>query len=482
MHSVRQSIYQSRVTLASVVAGLVLVTAVGLFAQPGETGGNARVLDINGPIGPATRDYLLRGIEAAADEGAPVVILRMDTPGGLVVSTRDIVGGILNARVPVVSWVGPAGSRAASAGTYIFLASHVATMARSTTIGAATPVAMGGDGLPGAPPQEDDSGRDEGGDEGESEDGRGPGEGERPGPSPAGAAERKAIEDAVAWIRSLAERHDRNADWAEQAVRAGATLTDREALDDNVADLGADTLPDLLAALDGRVVTVDGREVTLTTAGLEIIEIEPDWRSELLAVITNPTLAYILFIIGIYGLVLEGYNPGSLVPGVIGGICLILALYAFQVLPVNYAGLALIVLGFALILAELFVPSFGILGIGGVVAVIFGSIILMDTDMPGYVIPTGFLVGVGATAGLLFFGVMYLVVRSQRRGRVSGVDTLIGRPAEVIEDFVGGRGRVHVEGEDWSARSGDSLRHGDSVRIKAVDGLVLEVEATGERQ
>lgn len=473
MNPVRNSACQHTLTRLCLFVGAVLLAA-GLLAQEIPDGG-ARVLDVNGPIGPATRDYLLRGIQDAAADDAPLVILRMDTPGGLVASTRDIVAGILNAEVPVVTWVGPSGSRAASAGTYIFLASHGAAMAGSTTIGAATPVSMGG-GMPGAPAEEEPAGgtgEDDADDSGASE----PAD---TGKQDLSAAERKAVEDAVAWIRSLAERHGRNADWAERAVREGATLTDREALDNNVADLSADTLPALLEALDGRTVEVDGREVTLETAGLAITEIEPDWRSELLAVITNPTLAYILLMIGIYGLLLEGYNPGSLVPGVIGGICLILALYAFQVLPVNYAGLVLMLLGFALILAELFVPSFGILGIGGVAAVIFGSIILMDTDVPGYMIPTGFLVGVSASAALLFFGVMYLVVRSQRRKRVTGVDKLVGENAEVLDDFSNGTGRVHLEGEDWRARSDHMLRQGDTARVTAVDGLMLQVEPTGE--
>lgn len=452
------------------IALAALLLGFPLAAQ--EDRASVHYLQVDGAIGPATTHYLTRGFERAAEADAPAVVIRLDTPGGLDAATRDINKAILASPVPVIIWVSPEGARAASAGTYMLYASHLAAMAPATNLGAATPIQIGG----GMPAPREEPAREDDDEDGDDEDGA-----KEPAPGTA-AAERKAINDAAAYIRGLAELRGRNAEWAERAVREAVSLTSEEALEQNVIDFVAASLDGLLRAADGRTVKTHHGEVTLDTAGRMVERIDPDWRSELLSVITNPTVAYLLMMLGLYGLVLEGYNPGALVPGVVGAICLLLALFAFQVLPVNYAGLALIVLGFALILAELFVPSFGILGIGGVVAVIFGSIILMDTDMPGYVIPTGFLVGVGATAGLLFFGVMYLVVRSQRRGRVSGVDTLIGRPAEVIEDFVGGRGRVHVEGEDWSARSGDSLRHGDSVRIKAVDGLVLEVEATGERQ
>ncbi|MEE4295796.1 MAG: NfeD family protein, partial [Wenzhouxiangella sp.] len=272
--------------------------------------------------------------------------------------------------------------------------------------------------------------------------------------------------------------HGRNAEWAEEAVRNAVSLTASEAADINVIDLVADSLPALLTEIDGREVRMHDGVTVLDTAGASIEVIEQDWRSRFLGVITNPSLAYILLLVGIYGLILEGYNPGALVPGVIGGISLLLALYAFQILPVNYAGLALMVLGFALIAVELFIPSFGILGIGGVLAVVFGSIILMDTDVPGFAINTGLIAGMGLGAALTFFVIVYLAARSHRKPRVSGTEALVGLDAESIADFANGHGRVHVEGEDWSAVGEDAIRNGDTVRISSVDGLTLHVSAT----
>lgn len=415
------------------------------------------ILEIEGAIGPATRDYVVRGIEQAEDEGAAAVVLRMDTPGGLVDSTRDIIRRILNADVPVITWVAPPGAHAASAGTYIHYSAHVAAMAPSTNLGAATPVPLGGIASPGPTDESDE-------DNGESES------------SQPAAGEAKAVEDAVAYIRGLAERHGRNAEWAERAVREAVSLTASEALEQNVADLIAEDIASLLEQLDGREVVVGGATVVLAAAGAGVEEIKPDWRSEFLGVITNPMLAMLLLMIGLYGLLLEGYNPGGMVPGVIGAVCLLLALYALQVLPVNYAGLGLIILGTLLILAELFVPSFGILGIGGVVAAVMGAIILYDTDVPGIAPPRGLIAGVAAAASAAFFGVMYLVVRAQRRPRAIGVETLVGAEAEAVDTFVDGRGRVHIDGEDWSGRSAQPVARGDKVRIARVDGLVLEVE------
>lgn len=448
-----------------ILPGLLCLLAGGWLAaqspDPPENRSGPRVylLEIEGAIGPATRDYVVRGIEQAEDEGATAVVLRMDTPGGLVSSTRDIIRKILNAGVPVVTWVAPPGAHAASAGTYIHYSAHVAAMAPSTNLGAATPVPLGGIPSPGPAG------------EGESDEGDGESESSRPA-----AGDAKAVEDAVAYIRGLAERHGRNAEWAEKAVREAVSLTASEALEQNVADLIADDIASLLEQIDGREVEVGGAAVVLATAGAGVETLEPDWRSEFLGVITNPMLATLLLLIGLYGLLLEGYNPGGLVPGVIGAICLLLALYALQVLPVNYAGLALIVLGTLLILAELFMPSFGILGIGGVVAVVMGAIILYDTGIPGVAPPRGLIAGVAAVASGAFFGIMYLVVRAQRSPRVSGVDILVGQVAEAVDTFVDGRGRVHVNGEDWSSRSARPVARGDKVRIARVDGLVLEVE------
>ncbi|MGR8942496.1 MAG: NfeD family protein, partial [Gammaproteobacteria bacterium] len=302
----------------------------------------------------------------AVDSGAKAVLIVMDTPGGLDTSMRQIIKNIIASPVPVITYVAPGGARAASAGTYILYASHMAAMTPGTNLGAATPVQLI------SPDNLDDQAA------------------EKPAKtSPAGSAAknpmaRKAINDAVAYIRSLAELRGRNADWAEQAVRASASLTAEQALKLNVIDILAADRTDLLKQLNRRTVNVLGRDVILSTGNTTIRAIDPDWRSRLLAVITNPNIAYILMLAGIYGLIFEFSNPGSIIPGTIGGICLLLALYAFQILPVNYAGMALILLGIALMIAEAFVPGFGILGFGGLIAFVIGSVILMDTDAPGF--------------------------------------------------------------------------------------------------
>ena len=444
--------------IATVCAALGLVTA-GSAAMTEEAlprDGVAVLVEIQDAIGPATKEHFLSGLEAAEDQGAGLVLLVLDTPGGLDAAMRDIIQGILNSSVPVVTYVSPSGARAASAGTYILYASHVAAMTPGTNLGAATPVSIGG------PPARDaPAGKD--GDKDSDEP-----------PQPGTAMDRKAINDAVAYIRSLAELRGRNVDWAEAAVRSAASLPAQEALEKGVIDVVAEDIPDLLAQIDGRRLKAGGKEVTLDTAGMIIERFEPGWRIELLSVITNPLVAYGLLIIGLYGLMFEGYNPGAILPGVIGAICLLLGLYALQVLSVNYAGLALVGLGIAMMIAEVFVPSFGALGIGGLAAFVIGSIILMDSDAPGFRVSMGLVGGIATVAGIAMFGTMWLAVKARRKPVTTGTEQLAGAVAEAAEAF-SGRGRVRIFGEEWAAVSDKPVASGQRVRIDRVDGLTLHV-------
>ena len=419
-------------------------------------------LEIKGAIGPATSDYIVKGIAYADEVDAELIIIEMDTPGGLDSAMRDIIKGILNSSVPVVTYVSPSGSRAASAGTYILYASHIAAMAPATNLGAATPVQIGGGEAP-APPTpapDDDNAK----------------EADKSEPQPAHTPmEKKAINDAVAYIRGLAELRNRNGDWAEQAVREAASLNAKEALEKNVIDVVAASVSALLDAIDGRVVKVGDSDQELVTADMTIELFEPDWRTKLLATITNPNIAYMLMLAGIYGLLFEGYNPGAIVPGVVGAICLLLALFAFQILPVNYAGLALILLGVMLIVAEAFVPSFGTLGLGGIAAFVFGSIILLDSDIPGMAIARALIGGVALTASTLLLAMGYLLMRIRRKPAVSGIESMLGTVAEALEDF-DKTGTVFINGERWNARSAVTVKKGEKLQITAVDHLVLEVE------
>jgi membrane-bound serine protease (ClpP class) len=368
----------------------------------------------------------------------------------------------------VVGYVAPSGAHAASAGTYILYACNIAAMAPGTNLGAATPIQIGG--FPGENPAPEP--RDEPAEKGD-EDAEPTGDQPEPAPPTAGMQD-KMVNDAVAYIRSLAQLRRRNADWAEKAVREAASLSATEALEAHAIDLIARDFDDLLAKIDGRTVEVAGGERTVETADAVVVTLEPDWRTELLALITNPNVAYILMLIGIYGIILEFYNPGMVFPGVTGAISLLLALYAFQVLPVNYAGLALIGLGLALMIAEMLVPSFGALGIGGVVAFVVGSIMLMDTDAPGFGISWQVVGGVSLTAASLLLLMMWMLARSQRRPVVTGEEEMIGSRARVV-DWHGQEGRVHLHGEVWRARGPAGLAPGQEVKVKAIEGLTLEV-------
>ena len=422
----------------------------------------AILLDIQGPIGPATAEYLINSLEKSTERNAELVIIRMDTPGGLDASTRDIIKAILNSPVPVATFVTPDGARAASAGMYILSASHIAAMSPATNVGAATPVSIIG----GEPPGQK-QGPDENGDDAKAETDTG------------NTMMRKAVNDAVAYARGLANRHGRNADWAELAVRDAASITAETALEIGVIDLIATDIGDLLKQIDGRTITVRDRSWVLDTASLEIEQIEPDWKAELLGVITSPTVAYLLLLIGIYGLFFEGYNPGAIFPGVIGAICLIIALYAFQMLPVNYAGFALLALGIILMIGEAVVPSFGVLGIGGIISLVIGSIILIDTDVPGFTVSRPLIGALALVSSLGLMGIIGIALKARLRPVVSGREQLIGSSGSALTD-VYHEGEVFVHSERWSAQSDSPLREGQAVVVTGIDGLTLKVRPVDE--
>ncbi len=452
------------------ICAAIATVFLGILASTASADGDVIVMEMKGGIGVATADYIISGIEYAEEASAELIIINMDTPGGLMAPMRDIIQAILGSSVPVATYVTPAGARADSAGTYILLASHIAAMSPTTHLGAATPVSLTGDDATPTPDKPTDELADESTDE-ESDDDSEP----APQTQPGTAMERKVLNDAIAYIRSLAERNGRNVEWAEEAVRDAATLTAKEALEKNVIDFIAENRADLLTQVNGHEVTINTEAVTLATDNVVIEKYEPNWRIKILSAIANPEIVLLLGIIGLYGLMYEGWNPGAIVPGVVGVICLLLAAYALQVLPVNYAGLALILVGLALMTAEAFAPSFGALGLGGIVAFVFGSIMMFDTGIPGFGISIAFVIAVAIFAALVMIWLINFALKLRKRGAVTGIDSIIGGIGTAMQDF-SGDGRVWLESEAWSARSSTAIQKDQQVVVRAMDGLVLEVE------
>ena len=444
------------------LALFVLVAADVLAASP-----EVIVLPFNGAVGPATAEFVTKGLERADKDDAQLVVLQIDTPGGLDTSMREIIKAILASRVPVAVFVGPSGARAASAGTYILYAAHVAAMAPGTNLGAATPIQIGMPSpSPASSPMPSDKDKDK----------------SKAGEDSHGSQDtltRKQVHDAAAYIRGLAQLRGRNAEWGERAVREAVSLSADEALAQRVIDLTAHDVTDLVAKLNGRKLTTAAGERTLATSDASVVTLAPDWKARFLAIITEPSVALILMMFGIYGLFFEFYNPGFVLPGVIGGIALLLGLFALNMLPVNYAGLALIVLGLVFIVAEAFLPAYGSLGVGGVIAFAVGAIMLIDTDVPGFGIPLSLIATLAIVTGVFVFFVAALALRARRRPVVTGSEELIGSVGEMLDDAqTEGWARIHSE--SWRVESALPLKRGQRVHVTARDGLVLSVAPVNE--
>ncbi len=454
----------------SMLVGMATLLVLPTKAAAAE---RAVVLEVDGVIGPAVADYVARGFRDLKPSDTRLVVLRMNTPGGLDTSMREIIRAILSLPVPVATYVAPSGARAASAGTYITYASAIGAMAPGTNLGAATPVQLGGlPQLPGRRPEQPagKSGQDSGG---ESKGGAGG----NPSTEPADTETRKAVNDAAAYIRGLAELNGRNADWAAEAVRSAVSLPASEALKLHVIDVVADDVPDLLGKIDGRTVMVAGKSERLATIGLEVVTVSPDWRTDLLAVITNPNVAFILLLIGVYGLIFEFVNPGAVAPGLIGGISLLVALFALNLLPINYAGAGLVLLGVGLMVAEAHIGSFGVIGVGGIIAFLIGAIMMFPSGAPGFDLSLPVVAATTVMTAGLFLLVLSMLLRSRRRPIVAGQEALLGAEGEAVA-WQGEEGRVRVKGEIWRARAVRPLQPGTRVKVIGRDGLVLVVESS----
>jgi len=429
------------------------------------------VVPLKGAIGPASADFVTRALARAADEHAQLVVLQIDTPGGLDLSMRQIVKDILASPVPVAAFVAPSGARAASAGTYILYASHIAAMAPGTNLGAATPVNIGApEAVPGQPKKS--------GEVRSKESGEAPPADKSAEPS---AMTKKQVHDAAAYIRSLAQLRGRNVEWGERAVREAVSLSADEALKERVIDLTARDIPDLVAKLDGRKMNTASGERVLALASATLVPVEPDWRTRFLSVITDPSVALLLLMAGVYLLIFEFMSPGLALPGVMGAISLLLGLFALQMLPVNYAGLALVLLGLTFMIAEVFLPAFGSLGVGGIVAFAVGAVMLIDTDVPGFGIPPALIGGLVIATALFLFLVVGVAVKARRRPVVTGDDDLLSSIGVTLED-VDTEGWARVHGEQWRVVSPVPLKRGQSVRIVARSGLTLTVQPVAEDQ
>jgi membrane-bound serine protease (ClpP class) len=439
-----------RAMSALAVAGLLAVA-------PGDASAARRavVLEVNGAIGPAIADYVAQELAAVKPSDTGLVVLRMNTPGGLDGSMRKIIRAILASPVPVATFVAPGGARAASAGTYITYASAIAAMAPGTNIGAATPVQLGAGSLFGDRNKQDSK--------------------NNKSTEPADTETRKIVNDATAYIRSLAELNKRNVDWAEKAVRSADSLSAEAALQLKVIDVVAEDVPDLLRKIDGRSVIVAGKSKKLETAGLNVVTIAPGWRTGFLAIITNPNVAFILMLIGIYGIIFEFTTPGTMVPGTIGGISLLLALYALNLLPINYAGAALVLLGVGLMVAEVFIGSFGVIGVAGVISFGIGSFMMFHSGAPGFELSLSVVAAAIIVTAALFVLVIALLLHSRKRPVVTGKEALLGAEGEALA-WQQDEGRVRVLGEIWRARSSRPLAPGTRVKVVNRDGLVLFVE------
>lgn len=443
-----------RLLLFAILA-ILLAVAPRVVAQ--HSGAPVLLAEVTGVIGPPASHHVETAIEEAEARNAELLILQLNTPGGLETSMRDIIEDILDSHVPVVGYVAPSGGRAASAGTFILYATHVAAMAPGTNVGAATPVELGG-GSPEPIDRNDDESKS----------------GEAEAPTNTDALSRKAVNDAAAFIRSLSALRGRNAEWAERAVRYGEAISASEALELGAIEIVATDVEDLLRQLDGRTVSMPSGERTLSTQGRLVERVEPSFVTQMLGVLANPNVAFLLMLIGVYGLIYEFASPGSVGPGVLGAVCLVLGLYALNQLPLNYAGLALIVLGVAFMIAEAFTPTFGVLGVGGAIAFLIGGAMLIDTDLPEYRLSWFVIIASAALTGGFVALAMGYTLKTHRRRAVTGREGLIGSRAKVL-DWSGGAGHVWAASERWNAQGPEGLAAGSWVRVVGVDSLKLQV-------